>query len=921
MQNKQSDHINLPLILTKLNAPTDHIRLVLRPRLIDKLTDSINHRVMLIQAPAGFGKTSLAMQWRDYLITQNYRVAWLSLDAQDNDATRCINYIVSAIHSVEKSIEVNTTALSENQSSRAIYSILTDLVNQLELFNEPMYLFLDDWHFISNQATQDALNFIIECAPNHFHLIICSRTQPPLPIHTLRVKNQLSIIDSNELRFDENETYDFLSSSNKVTLKPKDIHRLWLKTEGWIASLQLILLILKRQKKKSDFISLFDDIDNIYSINEYFAENVLNSLPTDTLGFLLQTSILERFNADLCNTVTERKDSQSLLESLYKQGVFLKPLDQEQCWFQYHHLFAEFLQRHLEQKMPTKVKKLHLSASRWFADHDHTDEAVHHAIAAKEMHLAIHLVEVDSMWLVEHSFMGILLRLIDKLPESDIRMHCELQLAIAWAHCLTHHPQKAQHALNLVEMALLHKPYTNQANIRIEARVLQACVHMYADRLDKTDKILPTNFAKEDNHNPWVVVVANNIKTYVLIHNYQFEAALKLQNLSGRYHQQTRGPFSVVYGNCFAGIAHLKQCELTTAKQYFMKAQKQAWDKAGKHSHAAYLAGALLGQIYYERNELEEAGALLTDSLALGAEGGVANFYIATYCFSSRLAIIKGDFLKAYSILDKGQQVADTLGIPRLEFLLKAELVKAYILQGKIQSAQHVMQQWNKMVIPNRASSIVDHLFEIRFSSEARLFCRTGDYDKAITILRTILTDNMAKKRYYYEMSTRTLLSKTLNKSGRNKEAEDILWPALVRGHEQGMVRVFIDEGWDILKVIERLAKQCQLECTKCDTANFNIWLGSLVDLFQQEQTEKKNKIVMIRDIKERVKPDIDSLKEKEVLILKMLEKGLSNKEIARNLNVGVNTVKWYLKAIYIKLGVSRRAQAVIEARNLDLLN
>lgn len=921
MHKKEADNIRLPLILTKLNAPTDSVHLVLRPRLMSKLIENINHRVMLIHGPAGFGKTSLAMQLREFLITQKHRVAWLSLDAQDNDPARYINYIVAAIHSVEDSIVVNTTALSESQSNYAINFILSELVNQLELLNEQMYLVLDDWHFITNQATNDALNFLIECAPDHFHLIICSRTQPPLPIYTLHVKHQLCVIDSTELRFDETETSHFLHKSNKVNLRPEDIHTLWKKTEGWVASLQLILLMLRTQKSKDDFTNLFDDIGKIHSINEYFAENVLNNLPIDMLNFLLQTSILERLNDDLCNTVTQRTNSQSLLESLYKQGMFIRPLDQERCWFQYHHLFAYFLQQRLKLQMPEKIKTLHLSAAQWFANNNQTNEAVDHAIAAKEMDRAISFIEKDSMWLVEHSFMGTLLRLIDKIPEKDIEMSCELQLAIAWAHCLTHHPQKAQQALNFVEIALANKKYSNEANIRIEARVLQACINMYADRLDKIEQILPTHFDKEDNHNPWVVVVANNIQTYVLIHNYNFDDAIQLQQQVGRFHQHTRGPFSGVYGDCFAGIAYLKQCKLDIAEQYFKKAQKKAWDKAGKHSHAAYLSGALLGQIYYERNQLDEAEALLMDSWLLGAEGGIANFYIATYCFSSRLAIVKNNFSEAHAILDKGQLVAQALCIPRLEFLLKAELIKLYISQGNIQSAQHTMQQWNRLIIPKQASSIIEQLFEIRACAEARLLCRTGEDKKAIEILSTILQDNILKKRCYYEVCTRTLLAKSLNKAGRHTEAEDILLPALLKGFEQGMIRVFIDEDQNVIKVIERLAKRCRQQHTTNATAEFNRWLLSLLALDKIQTENMDITRTYIENPSQARELAVKTLKKKEILILEMLEKGLSNKEIARNLNIGVNTVKWYLKAIYNTLGVSRRVQAVIEAKNLNILD
>ncbi|WP_227429703.1 LuxR C-terminal-related transcriptional regulator [Psychrobacter sp. I-STPA6b] len=939
VHTKGTNNIRLPLILTKLKAPSDFRHLLQRPRLIDKLISAIDYRVMLIQAPAGFGKTSLAMQWRELLIERGYHVAWLSLDNEDNDPERCISYIVGAIHSVAECISVDTTALSGCHSHQAIKFILTELINQITTFDKKIYLVLDDWHFIDNPVIHDALNFLVESASDNFHLIICSRKQPPLPIYTLQVKHQLCVINSTDLRFDENETADFLRKVNQINLGSADIHSLWQKTEGWVASLQLILLILRTQKREDGVLNVFDNIENTHSISEYLTENVLDNLPADTLEFLLKTSILERLNGDLCNAITARTDSQNLLKQLYKQGLFVRPLDPEQHWFQYHHLFAEFLQRRLKRQMPEQLKPLHLLAAQWFANIEHTDEAVQHAIAAQEMELAISWVEKDAMWLVEHSFMGTLLRLKDKLPAKNIQTRCQLQMAIAWAYCLTHHQHEAQQALDIVKQVLADKEHANEKSIRIEMQVLQACIDMYADRLDRVEQLLPTQFDEEENLNPWVRVVANNIITYVLIHSNCYTQAIQLQQQTSRFHQHTRGTFSSVFSDCFAGIAYLEQCQFDMAEQCFKQAQQKAWEKTGKHSHAAYLSGALLGQVYYERNQIDDATPLLLDSRKLGVEGGIVDFYMATYCFGSRIAMQQRHFSEAHAILDEGQKIAQKLKLIRLEFALKAELIKLYLLDNKVKSAEQLMRQWQQQIIPVEYARLGERILDIRRCANARLLCRNGKQMQAIEQLSTMLHNHIEQQRHYAEMVTRTLLATIMNKAGRYAEAEEMLLPALQQGFAQGIIRTFIDEDEDTIKVISRLAKRCRQEpdsksditensdthdTTTYNNAEFSRWLVGLIALYKKQASDSnapsaKDDNATTTNQNEEVL--IEPFKDKEIHIIKMLEKGLTNKKIARNLNVSVDTVKWYLKAIYSKLGVSRRTQAVIEARKLRLLD
>lgn len=901
-----------PLILTKLKAPRDFGSLLARPRLIDKLIQGQSHRLTLIHGSAGFGKTSLAVQWKDYLLSQSHRVAWLSLDPEDNDAERCISHMMAAINTAEPSIEVNTIALAEHESQQAIQYILTELVNKLETVSDDIYLILDDWHLIDNNTIQNALTFLIEYAPRHFHLVICSRVQPPLSLYTLRVKNQLFEVDIADLRFSEAELSAFFLDTYHLMLSKDEIHRLWKKTEGWAASLQLILLLSRSGRGLN---SLSDNLGENHSIGEYLTENIIDSLSADTLDFLLKTAILGRLNGELCDHVTQRNDSQSMLESLYKQGMFIRPLDPELHWFQYHHLFAGFLRQRLQRQLPDAVNGLHRLASDWYADRKQTDEAVRHALAANDSERAITLVEEHAMWFVEHSFMGTLLNLVDKLPTEEIKTRAPLQMAIAWAHCLTHHQYEAQAALDCVIRLLAEKP---NKTLSVEIAVLQATLHIYADRLDDVEALLTPCLEQKNNSTPWTLVIAHNVMTYVLLNTYRYEEAIQLQHRIKPFHRETQGPFSSIYGDCFSGIAMLSQCQLQAAKEHFSCALDKACKQGGEHSHMAYLAGALLGQLYYEHNQLDEAEKLLTRSRKLAVEGGVADFYIATYCYSARLESLSENFSDAYQILNEGQQIADKLNMPRLDFVIRAEMIKLFLLQGDTKSAQRFMQQWDETdITPLATPGIAEQMVEIRERARAQLLCQVSRCEQTIDMLTTILEETISNARHYSEVKVRTALAGALEHAGYPQKAEEVLLPALKTGLEQNLVRTFVDEGYLVMCVIKRLSKHKEQQGTPqmiiANSPKFRRWLLTLLAHFPEAHGDKTDEHTHAPML-------MEPLKEKEIQILKMLERGLTNKEIGKNLNIGVNTVKWYLKAIYTKLGVTRRTQAVTEARRLDLI-
>lgn len=912
------------LISTKFRVPLgDKTHHVMRPRLLEQLNAGTGRKLTLIHAPAGCGKTTLATQWREELLKLGATVAWLSLDRNDSDLERCLSYIVEAIRLVEPSIAVDLVSLLEANSEGAAGFVLTDLVSEFENYTGEFFLVLDDWHLIKSEKIHDALLFLCAHSPPNFHLIVTCRSQPALPLAKLRLEAQLTEIKESDLRFDETECAAFLTSADKLGLRADQVQTLWKTTEGWIGALQLALISLRTSENRDQLIAKFSG--KHHSIADYLTENVLNSLPGDTLEFLLKTSILDRLSGRLCSAVSGRPDAQIFLESLEKQDLFIRPLDDERVWFRYHHLFASYLQRRLERDYPEQVASLHLAASVWFAENGQTGEAISHALSAGDNERAIDLVEKDAMWLVEHSYMGTLLGWVNKLPKAPLRGRFALQLAIAWANCLIHRPADARSALVGVELALSGIDAAEARESIGEARVVQACIDIYEDRIEGIEATLRACLDDSIAYRPWIIAVAANVLTYVLIHSFRFEEAMRLQVWARPFHERTQGPFSAVYGRCFFGMAQLAIGQLAAAADSFQQTLSLARETAGRHSHAAQLAGALLGQVLYESNALHDAELLLEESRELGVEGGVADFSLATYITLSKIKVQQVDFADAHTILDEGASNAEQLSIERLSKAVAAERVRVLLAQGNITAANRMLGVFaagGGVAAAALPDGITTQISEMGQMAQARVLCAQGQAQTAVALLTPLLEKAVANQRKYFEVCLRVQLAIALELAGLQENADEMLKVAVISGFPHGVVRTFLDEDSRLIVSLGRLRDKCRRAPGDCPTHLID-WLDDLIAASRGSHCEspanpplKGTAAKKSSDAK-----SVEALKEREVDILRMLDQGRANKEIARSLGIGVDTVKWYLKAIFAKLGVARRAHAIAEARRLRIFS
>ncbi|MGE0298502.1 MAG: AAA family ATPase, partial [Pseudonocardia sp.] len=439
----------------RFRAPTYVRNVIERRRLLTMLSARRDRQLVVIHAPAGYGKTTLAVQWLRVLEEDGAAVAWLGLHRDDNDPHWFLSHLLESVRRVLPDSDAAIGELKEliEQSAEDTqrYTV-TALLEQIARHGGRFVLTFDDLHVVDDPRIHDAVVQLLDFAPPNMALIITSRTRPHLPLSRLRVRQQLIEIDAGTLRFDTDETREFLIELNGLRLGPDDVARVSEGTDGWVAALQLVSLSLRDAADPTELIQGFSG--RHHSVGEYLAENVLSALPEEILDFLISTSVCDRLCGSLAGILSGRDDGQAMLEDLERRDMFLRPLDEEREWFRYHHLFADHLRRRLQRDHPERPRLLHRRASAWFAHHDLVSEAVTHALAAGDPGRATDLVERHAMSLVEHSRMVSLLGLTARLPADAVDGRPQLLMAVAWANCLLQRSEEAQLALDHLRQAM-----------------------------------------------------------------------------------------------------------------------------------------------------------------------------------------------------------------------------------------------------------------------------------------------------------------------------------------------------------------------------------------------------------------------------------------------------------------------------------
>src|ERR1700730_10650133 len=460
----------LQFLATKVVPPRVQ-GLIERPRLLGLTSQLSGKRLAVIKAPAGFGKTSLAATWFQQLEQRDDVVAWLTIDPDDDEPTTFLFYVA---HALQRACGVGAAAIDLIHESFLINSraIVSSLINDLADIDDEVYLFLEDYHWITNADIHEAVAFFLSHAPSHCHMVLTTRTEPSLPLASLRARNQLLDIDGSALRFDLEETQKFFEIESLGALGSSDVKLLREKTEGWPAALRI--LASTSSQSGQDFGQYVRNLSGTQRpIGAYLVE-LLDGLPRELVQFMLRTAILDRLTAPLCEAVTGASSSQELLGSIESRQLLLAPLDQEGRWYRYHPLLAEYLTLRLQSELGNEIQGLHQRASLWYASQELWTEAVQHAIAAGDIVRALDWIKNCAMILIKRGDLFTLLGWQRLFPSVLMRSQPEVRLAIAWGMALAVRYDESLELAGAIERDIGANPSPDGDVVRCECEAIRS---------------------------------------------------------------------------------------------------------------------------------------------------------------------------------------------------------------------------------------------------------------------------------------------------------------------------------------------------------------------------------------------------------------------------------------------------------------
>jgi LuxR family maltose regulon positive regulatory protein len=892
----------LPFLATK-TVPPRFRGLVARPRLLAILSELPAKRLGVIKAPAGFGKSSLAATWAEQLEQSGNCVGWLTIDSDDDEATRFLFYVAQALHHACPDVGAGAIGLILENNLVDPTAILSSLVNDLTEIEDDVYLFLEDYHWLSASRIHQTVAYFLKHAPSHCHVVLTTRTEPPLPLATLRAQNQLIEIDSAALRFDMQETQAFLDSTKPDVLELPDVQLLQRKTEGWPAALRIISSM--RSQSGSGLREYVHNLSGSQRpIAAYLAE-MLDGLPVELVDFMLRTAILDRLSGPLCEAVTGSSSSRAILASLAQRQMLLTPLDNDGVWCRYHMLLAEYLRQRLETDRGTEAPELHRRAALWYASQELWTEAVQHAIAAGDSDRAISWIKNCAMALIKRGDLFTLLEWQRQFPDELMRGQCEVRLAIAWGLALA---LRFDEALKLAtdiagDIAATRPP---DSNLLCECQAIRSVAIALKD---DSEQALPLALAcVNSSSDPWTANVASNVVRFGHMkagNPKQFHATPWIPY---SVEEDRRNVFASVYRHCLKGLAEERQIRLVAADGHYREGLRIAEQDVGPNSIAAALPASLIARIKYEQGQLDEAEAWVIDRASLMNSATMLDCVWSAYFVIVRVATARMNFERARTLLERAENQGVARDWGRLSAGAISEQARLYLNDGRLDEAAACVDRLERLArkYPAPRPCAWSEIGWHHKLARAHLLGQQARPDEAISILQQLQCEAEAMQHRQFLICIAIRLSAVQLSAGKVAEAVSRFRRVLAACAAAGLYQTVLDER----PIISDLLQATQ------ESGNVKTDLIPYVDRLVAG---------LQRGGRDRLAPTsgariLSALSPRETDILKLIAEGLSNKEIARNLDIGPETVKSHLKSVFTKLGVERRAQAVSRAQTLGLV-
>ena len=951
-----------PVLSTKLYIPRLRPNAVSRPRLCERLDEGLHRKLILVSAPAGFGKTTLLSEWINRkdegrrltaeggsmkdegldLHPSSFRLqpsqlAWLSLDEGDSDPARFLTYLVAAVQTMDAEIGKGVLDLLQSPQPPHTESILTTLLNEIATRPDHFVLVLDDYHVIDSTSVDQALSFLIEHLPPQMHLVIATREDPQLPLARLRARGQLTEVRATDLRFDPSEAAAFLNQAMGLHLSAEDIAALDARTEGWIAGLQLAAISLQGHADASRFVQSFTGSHHF--VLDYLVEEVLQHLPEQVQAFLLRTSILARLCAPLCDAVLgkdeggrmkDEEDSSSfslqpsstILEYLDRSNLFLIPIDDESRWYRYHHLFRDLLRSRLATGHPDLVAGLHLRASVWYAGQDDLEDAILHALAAGDYTRVADLVEQAAQRLDMQNKLVSITHWIDALPDERVRARPWLSVYRAWGYQWMGRREQVEAWLRAAERSIL-PAQPSGAGPELDAEQQHILGHVAAIRahaaltgeniarvLQEGEKALA--YLPDEDEMRCETAIAIGGAYWALGDVARSEQAFAAARVSALKcgHRTMAVP-----ATCYTAMQQAKQARLGIALATYQDGLRMATTPDGNETAVAGFPNIRLGDVLRERNELDQAGQHLYRGIEQCIQLGQADVLVDGYICLARYQMTVGDRDGAQDSLRRADQVLEKTKVdPFVQCWLEDCRLRFWIQESNLPAVERWVEQSGL-----KAAGPFSYHYDLHHINLARALVFEGlrapspaALMEAADLLVRLASAADQAGWVQEKIKILVLLAIAHRSSGGQADALQELAQAIALAQPGGYVRLFVDEGAPMRLLISdfRFSTDEPARLHKPEIPNY---AEKLLAAFPQPALTPQSEI-------DNQKSEIEPLSPRELEVLRLIAQGLSNQEIGERLFLALDTVKGHNRRIFDKLQVQRRTEAIARARELGLL-
>jgi LuxR family maltose regulon positive regulatory protein len=895
------------IIQGKLFPATGTRKPLPRPRL-DSSSDILDgiFPVVVVAAPAGYGKSTLMARWHARLLERGVSCAWLSLDQADNDAARFLRHLIAALQKASAHIGKDVAEDLIADFASGSRSVLEAIAGDLAQVQHRIVLFLDDLQLVEGPEVRGILDWLINYAPRHLQYVIGTRRDSGLRLSGLRVRCQLLELGAEQLRFDAPEAAQFYRSRLGRDLPAPDLQTLLTKTEGWPAALELAALVLAGSNEPKAFIQHFAGTDT--SVVDYLCEVVLSQMDERTRDIVFRISMFDRICAPLAQAVTDANDAEEALLGLRTRNLFLIPLDRSWEWVRFHHLVGEFFRETYRRTAPTQSRECLVQGARWMHANAHIEEAVNCMIRAQEWEQATHWVADSVEELVfRRGYHQTILGWMNALPEACVDRYPVIRIQYAFA--LSFYPRYQEYEAQIYRLQQLLQNLETQANhdadgideLRCAVEMQVAMSAGLRDDGKRGGELATAWLTRWPDASLRRRGVMGNVLSFGCKTRGHIDEVLDMIAETRRWLEQSEGYYALTWTAYLEAVLQLKRGSYFDSKLACTRGLELVERKLHGHPGQTSLLHTLLAGICYEFDEIEQALAHLELASSSVNEYAHADAVIVAYLTQARIQHLQHDESGALAMLREGQELGEQRGWRRVTLSLAAEECRSLARAGHHEEARLVATRFEFHELPPRVgASPLGSDKALRATSRYLL---KQSPKVVVEALDAAIEDSQRRGLAHRSVELLVLRALARKQDGNWASALADVRRALTIAAPRGYVRVFLDEGSELRALIDRL---------------------------DMEQLRGSEAAPLARRLQRTLySPDVqgdapvgasEELTKRELSILKRLESDLSNKEIAEAIFVSEGTLKWHLHNVYGKLNVKNRSGAMARARALGIL-